>query len=112
MLTSFRVPKFVGSRVRSSSLSCAMLSLLVDNVRPCTSRSFHGRLAVVRVSGFNNDAYEVIARVKYLPMLNLTAVFAFPNRSYVSPNRGDMLGPQLGTSFTSGTSRGPVKRPA
>ena len=47
----------------------------------------------------------------YLPMLNFTAVLAFPNKSYPIPNRGETLN-QSTTSSTLSKCRGPTKRPA
>ena len=57
------------------------------------SMSFQPRVVfvAVRISGFiSRSLLLAVIASRYFPMLNLTAVFPVPNRSYATPNRGVM----------------------
>ena len=54
----------------------------------------------------------MVVGVRYLPVLNFSAVRASPNTSQATPMRGDHSGPQQGTQLTSAKSRPRAKRPS
>src|SRR5262249_45775541 len=115
----FTFPNSAGSWYSGSSLfwgtpsrfvaSAAAEQLVVPGIR---SQSFQASVCVTSAIGFSWEEYAVITRVKYLPTLNLSAVFALPNRSYETPRRGDQSGPHFGTSVVSANVRAGTKRPA
>src|SRR5258706_13564485 len=95
------IPKFV-LPLGPISLSWAMLSLF---------RSLQVRESVTVVRASSRFAHPPDHGNMYLLTLVLSAVRAFPNRSYTAANRGEMLF-QFGMFGIFGSQNAPTKRPA
>src|SRR5262245_35631713 len=83
-----------------SSHSCGTLSLMTPPTH--ATRSFHGRVAErLKVIGFMELGNATPSFTTYLLSVYFSAVLPSPNRSYATPNRGEMSF-QFGTFFTAG----------